>query len=84
MSRPKKETDIRPYLGELVWSEDDAMPHDRERLNAAIKRIIGWKDHKAVHRDLEVDGGDAYWYVYPDWVICASYPGNAAIYRRKK
>lgn len=79
----KQEINVGDYLGESVWSEDDALPHDRERLDAAVLRIIGWKDYKAVHRELEIDTGDAYWYVYPDWVICSSYPGNTAIYKRK-
>lgn len=75
---------VGDYLVELVWAEDDALPPDRERLHQAVLRIIGWEDYKAVPSELEVDGGDCTWYIYPDWVICSSYPGQTAIYKRKK
>jgi hypothetical protein len=78
-------TDIKHYLGKSLWSEDDALPVDRERLESAIPRLTGMSgNRKERSPELEIDDGDCTWEIYPDWVICRSYPGNTAIYERKK
>lgn len=81
----KVKPDIRDYLGESVWSEDDALPHDRERLETAIPRLTGMSGNRKERTpELEIDGGDSAWEIYPEWVICRSYPGATGIYKRKK
>ena len=76
---------LEGLLGKRVWAEDDALPHDRERLGAALIRITGLGERKK-HRqpEFEIDQGDATWEIYSDWVVCNSYPGNTAIYERRK
>lgn len=75
----------KALLGKLLWSEDDALPHDRETLHSAIPRITGMDpDRKKRNPDFTIDAGDCTWEVYPKWVICNSYPGNTAIYKRKE
>lgn len=78
-----EELNIKDYLGECLWSEDDALPHDRERMDSAIPRITGMP-YRNRNPERVLDGGDCSWEIYPDWVLCFSYPGNTAIYRRKK
>lgn len=74
--------DISPFLGKCIWSEDDALPHDRERLPAAWERITGskWQGRSPL---LTVDGGDCLWELYQKYVVCTSFPGQTAIYERK-
>lgn len=74
------------YLGDLVWSEDDALPPDRETMSKAMLRICGMAYHTHTERKplIKFDIGDGVFEVYPEWVLFFSYPGNSAIYKRKK
>lgn len=68
---------------QCVWMEDDALPHDRERLWPAVERLTGMRHGPEMPPPIEkVDGGDCTWLVYDQWVICVSFPGQTAIYRR--
>lgn len=69
--------------GAVRWEEDDCTTHDpdHEHLEQAWERIFGEKlNTKAAVRS--EDGGDAFFYLMPNgYVVCASYPGNSAIYK---
>lgn len=61
--------------------EDDALPHDRERIEGAVLRIVGKPIEELTRIGEEEDGGDVFWSQYEEGIIlCQSYPGNTAIY----
>lgn len=67
-------------LGKTLWEEDDALPHDRERVSDAFVRITGVRaeDLEPVER---VDAGEGDLLRFDNGVIMfISYPGNSALY----
>lgn len=85
MTRPRTPKIRNTPFGEAetLWEEDDALTHDRERLEPAYLRIVG---RKYSQKDAlqESDQGDACFYLMEGgYVVCGSFPGNNAIYKLK-
>jgi len=80
--------ELKIKLGKQLFMEDDALPHDYERVEEAYQRLFGEKLDlkKAVASE---DWGDAHAYRMPnfhegiqhDVVVVISYPGNSGIWR---
>ena len=73
--------ELKSIIGKPLWGEDDALPHDRVRIDTAYLQITGTPYTKRVPL-IVIDGGDCTWEILDKYVICRSYPGNNAIYER--
>lgn len=68
----------------LLWEEDDAMPHDRERLQDAWLRLFGVPMPDPDTAGEKFDDTDVLYLFFGDRVAAISYPGNSAIYSYNK
>jgi hypothetical protein len=73
--------ELKSILGATLYAEDDALPHDREKLVDAYRRITG-TEFSGRRPLVTYENSDCTWEIYDKYVICRSYPGNNAIYER--
>ena len=68
------------FTGQCIWTEDDAVYIDKERLHQAWKRLFNEKLDLSQSIVAE-DNQDHMLHLMPNgYIACVSYPGNSAIY----